>query len=119
MKKLFATALFTLSTTAMAGFNGNASQGGFNNGTPAPTTVAAALKAKDNTLVSLTGHITRQIDDDEFYFKDATGEIKIDVEDHAWNGQNITPNDTITIQGKVDADSWGKSDIEVYSIQKQ
>lgn len=114
MKKIIAlSTLLALSTSAFAGFsNGNnASQGGV-------TTVRQALQAHEDTQVTLTGKITRQIDNDEFYFKDATGEIKIEVEDHAWNGQNITPNDKITIRGKVDKNDNGRSDIDVYSIKK-
>ncbi|WP_150539545.1 YgiW/YdeI family stress tolerance OB fold protein [Actinobacillus vicugnae] len=124
MKKsaILSTILF-LSAPVFAGFqdnNATANQGGFSGkgAKTAPTTVAQAHKAWDDTPVTLTGYITKQIDHDEFYFKDATGEIKIEVEDHAWNGQNITPKDKITIQGKVDKNDSGKSTIDVYHIKK-
>lgn len=122
MKKLLTLAsVLALSSTAMAGFNGNnqGNQGGFSGGQNAQgtvTTIAQAKNAWDDTPVTLTGYIVNQIDHDEFTFKDETGEIRIDVEDHAWNGLNVTPKDKIVIQGKVD-DDWKKS-IDVYSIQK-
>lgn len=115
MKKLMAlSALFALSASAFANF----SNGNVDNSYGAVTTVKQALKAHEDTPVVLTGKITRQVDNDEFYFKDATGEIKIEVDDHAWNGQNITPKDKITIRGKVDKNDYGRSDIDVYSVKK-
>lgn len=121
MKKLLVAMLLAQSAVSFAGFSdSNKNMGGFSGGQkpPKPTTVAEALKAWDDTPVTLTGHITRQVERDEFYFKDATGEIRIEVEDYAWNGQNITPKDEITIQGKVDKNDWGHSEIEVYNIHK-
>ncbi|WGE74638.1 YgiW/YdeI family stress tolerance OB fold protein [Actinobacillus equuli] len=122
MKKvLVLTTLLSLSSVAMANFEGsNTQRGGFSGdgARTAPTSVAQALEAWDDTPVTLTGYITKQVDHDEFYFKDASGEIKIEVEDYAWNGQNVTPKDKITIEGKVDKNDWGKSTIDVYSIKK-
>lgn len=122
MKKvLVLTTLLSLSAASMANFESSAAQqGGFSGegAKTAPTSVAQALEAWDDTPVTLTGYITKQVDHDEFYFKDASGEIKIEVEDYAWNGQNVTPKDKITIEGKVDKNDWGKSTIDVYSIKK-
>ncbi|WP_439235100.1 YgiW/YdeI family stress tolerance OB fold protein [Lonepinella koalarum] len=118
MKKLLTIALIAASTIAFAKANDNL-KGGFSGGySGTQTTVAQALKAKDDTQVILTGYITRQIDHDEFLFKDSTGEIKIEVEDRAWNGLNISPNDKITIQGKVDQEAFKAAEIEVYNIRK-
>ncbi|WGE90300.1 NirD/YgiW/YdeI family stress tolerance protein [Actinobacillus genomosp. 1] len=115
MKKfLTLTTLLTVSTTALAGFNA-----GNTEPVKAVNTIAQAKKATENTPVTLTGNITRQIDNDEFFFKDATGEIKIDVEDHAWQNQNVTPKDKITIYGKVDKDAQGPASIDVDRIQKR
>lgn len=96
-------------------------RGGFMDGhSTTVTTVQQALKAKDDTAVTLTGYIVSRVgnDDDEFIFKDSTGEIKIDVEERAWKGQNIGPNDKITISGQVDTNGLRKSEIDVYDIQK-
>lgn len=124
MKKVFTLAtLLAVSTSAVAGFQADSQQqsGGFQ-GTGsqqgAVKTVAQVEKAYEDTPVTLTGYITRQMDHDEFFFKDSTGEIKIEVEDYAWNGQNVTAKDKITIEGKVDKNDWGRADIDVYSIKK-
>ena len=81
-------------------------------------TVAAALKASDDTPVIIEGKIVKQIDKDEFIFRDSTGEIEIDVSKRAWNGQTISPADTIQIRGKVDTE-WNKTEIDVKQIIKK
>lgn len=122
MKKLLTlTALFALSTSAFAGFQGEMQQGGgFNGSNNAVTTIEAAKNAYDDTPVAITGYIVKQsnYDRDEFTFKDLAGNtIDIDVEDEAWNGQNVTAKDKITIHGKVDKEAFG-TQIDVYNIQK-
>ncbi|OOR98237.1 hypothetical protein B0187_09100 [Haemophilus paracuniculus] len=116
MKKLLSlAALLTVSTVAVAGFNNtNAPQ---TNGGVA--TVVQALTAADDAQMSLKGKITRQLDKDEFMFQDGTGEIKIEIDDKVWQGQNVTPNDVIIIFGKVDKNTFGKSDFDVYRVEKQ
>lgn len=119
MQKLFALTSLFVATAALAGFTDNQQRGGFSDtAQPKIISVQAALKAADDTPVALRGKIIRQLDKDEFIFRDASGEIKIEVENEAWNGQNITPNDEITIQGKVDTNGLKASEIEVYKIQK-
>lgn len=121
MKKLLSiVTLFVLSSTAMANFQGNGNTGGGFQGEPSgqAVSVAQALKAADHTMVQLTGKIVRQIDGDEFIFRDGSGEIKIDVEDEAWQGQNVTANDTITIYGTVDNDAFEKATVEVFRVKK-
>ncbi|MDH2997069.1 hypothetical protein A1D22_05160 [Pasteurellaceae bacterium LFhippo2] len=121
LKLLTLTSLLAISSVASAGFNDNTNpKGGFvgTSQTATITTVAQALKARDNAQVQITGKIIRQLGDDDFLFQDSTGQIKIDVEDEAWQGQNVTQNDTITIYGKVDKESFKANEIEVYRIQK-
>ncbi|MDO4430267.1 MAG: NirD/YgiW/YdeI family stress tolerance protein [Lonepinella koalarum] len=122
MKKFIAiTSLLALSTTAFAGFTGDrTTNGGFKDGSTAGiTTVQQALKGADNAPVVLQGNIIKRLkDDDEFLFRDSTGEIVIEVEDEAWNGQEIGPSDKITIEGKVDTHTTRKSSIDVHYIKK-
>jgi len=44
------------------------------------------------------------------------GTIRIDVEDHAWNGLSVTRNDKIRIYGKLDKEFFS-STIDVYQIE--
>ena len=129
MKKVIAlTTLLVLSSAAIAqgGFQDsnnprpqkNKTQQGFFDENSAVKTVKDALEAKDNTFVILEGNIVKQIDNDEFMFRDASGEVKIDVSKRACNGQTITPQDNIQIRGKVDKE-WNKTEIDVKQIIKQ
>ena len=128
-KALILTTLLAVSTVTVAK-DGERHHGGFNDGTQrsqtqgffdesaAVKTVAAALKASDDTPAIIEGKIIKQIDKDEFIFKDSTGEIVIDVSKRAWNGQTISPADTIQIRGKVDTE-WNKTEIDVKQVIKK
>lgn len=114
MKKHIATWVvsLTLSASAFAGFQGN----------PADTpkmTVAQALKLKqDNAPLRLSGKIVRQLDDDEFLFRDASGEIRVDIDESVWQGVNVNPNDTVTLFGKLDYDRMEANSVEVFRVEK-
>lgn len=119
MKKLFTLAsLLAISSAAVAGFQGNNQGGGFAAQNASVTTVAQALAGQDHAAAQITGTIVRQLDDDEFLFRDNTGEIKIDVEDNAWQGQTVGANEKITIYGQVDKENFGKNTLDVYRVQK-
>lgn len=124
MKKLLSlAALLVVSSTAVAGFNGNTQQaGGFTGGSAGQvSTVAQALKASyDDMPIQLTGKIVSQISGDKFIFQDKTGQITIEIDDDhdVWQGQNISPNDTVTIYGKVDKETFKPNKVDVYRVQK-
>ena len=109
MKKFALATIFALATTsAIAGFNGNNTQGGFQQ----------ATSAADNSMITLVGNITQQIDDDEFWFTDGTGQIKVEIERQVWNGLNVGPNDKIRIFGKLDNEMFDRAELEVLRIEK-
>lgn len=115
--------LLTVSSLAVAqgGFQSNASNnnGGFGGFGGAITTVKAAKEAREDSLVAIEGSIVKHIREDHFLFRDLAGnEINIDVDDDAWNGQTIQPNDRIVIQGKVDK-NFSSTEIEVENIIKK
>ena len=122
MKKIvFTTLLAFASTSAFAGFNGNANnnQGGFQAKTATQTmSVKQALSAADNSVVTLVGNITQQIDNDEYLFTDGTARIKVEIKNRVWNGLNVSENDKIRITGKLDNDAFEKAEVEVFSVEK-
>lgn len=124
MKKFIAiTSLLAFSGVALAGFTGDrTTNGGFKEGTANTaniTTVQQALNGADNAPVVLQGNIIKRLkDDDKFLFRDNTGEIVIEVEDEAWNGQDVSPSDKITLEGKVDTHKTRKSSVDVHNIKK-
>lgn len=123
------TSLLAVSTVAVAkggfqdgnhhkGGKGEHVQQGFVDESRMVKSVSEALKADDYTPVLLVGSIVKQIDSDEFIFKDSTGEVQIDVKKRAWGGQTITPKDIIEIQGKVDKE-WSQTEIDVHRVTKK
>ncbi|WP_314878730.1 YgiW/YdeI family stress tolerance OB fold protein [Haemophilus parahaemolyticus] len=120
MRKFALAAILALSTTsAFAGFNGNTTpNGGFQSGTQSAISVKQALQAADNSMITLEGNITQQIDDDEFWFTDGTGQIRVEIERQVWNGLNVGPNDKIRIFGKLDNEVFDRAELEVLRIEK-
>ncbi len=120
MKKFALATLLALSTSAaFAGFNGNTAQGGFQVGDQGQQlTVKQALSAKDNSMITLVGNITQQIDGDEYVFTDGTDQIKLEIKKRVWNGLNVGPQDKIRVYGKLDNEPFEKPELEVISIEK-
>ena len=120
MKKFALATILALPTaSAFAGFNGNNTpNGGFKSGAQSVITVKQALNAADNSMVTLVGNISQQIDDDEFLFTDGTAQIKVEIKRRAWNGLEVGPNDKIRINGKLDNEVFEKAEIEVYRVEK-
>ncbi|MXN88155.1 YgiW/YdeI family stress tolerance OB fold protein [Pasteurella canis] len=125
MKKLIALmSVLAVSSAAVAqgGFapkhDGKQSKGGFYDSASVVKTVKDALNSADKTPVIIEGYIVKQIDDDEFVFRDVAGnEIQLDVSNRAWRGQTIQPTDKISIQGYVDKE-WNRTEIDVKDISK-
>lgn len=142
MKKLIAlTALLGISSMAMAqGFNdpnnpqpqnaekprhemkhGKKHDGkpqGFFDESNAVKSVKDIANAADDSFVMIEGKITKQVGKNDFIFQDATGEIEVEVSKRAWQGQSISPTDTVEIRGKVDKE-WNKTEVEVKQIIKK
>ena len=79
-------------------------------------TVADAKNAYDDTYVELTGHIVNKVEDETYMFRDSSGDIKIEIEDEDFRGQEVTPETTVTIKGEVDK-GWGDVEIDVDSLE--
>ena len=127
MKKIVCASLFSLSVAfsgvAMAAFQPNApvnqQQGGFKGPSAGITTVAEALKAKDDSLVVLTGKIEKETGKEKYLFRDSTGAITVEIDNEDWNGQDVTPTDTVVIHGEVDKELMHAPEIDVDKIVKQ
>lgn len=131
MKKVLISSVLALalagSLNAAGGFNAdanananvNANMGGFTGpGAVAVNTVQGALNAYDDTIVTLTGKITRQVAHEKYEFRDNTGTIIIEIDDDEWYGVQAGPNDTVQIRGEVDSDTFRRNEIDVKFITK-
>lgn len=120
---IFAAFIFTPIST-LAAFEGPGTpenQSGFDgpvSGALADT-VAAAKKLSDDAPVVLTGNIISQVagDDDEFIFRDKTGEIRVEIDKKTFAGQKVTPQDTVRISGEVEKDFGKEVEIDVKRLE--
>lgn len=89
------------------GSGGYKHHGGFSGPTGSPdgcSTVAMALKARDDTYCALEGHIINRISRDRYTFRDHTGSIVVDIDDKDFRGMTVTPETRVRLIGEVDRD---------------
>lgn len=94
--------------------------------TEAPTenqisSVREAKLMKDEQMVWLEGYITGSAgtsNSEEYFFKDDSDMIKIEVDEEVWQGQKVTPQTKIRIWGEVDRNRRNNSvEIEVERLE--
>jgi uncharacterized protein (TIGR00156 family) len=78
--------------------------------------VVSALNASDDAQIELTGNIISSIGHDDYIFRDATGEIKVEIDDNLWQGNTVTPETQVIIRGEVDK-NWSEVTIDADHIQ--
>ena len=82
-------------------------------GEPQISTVKAAMDMADDSMVTLQGKIEKRIKKDKYTFQDATGSMTVEIDKDIWNGQTVTPQDTVVISGELDRDGkHAKLDVE-------
>ncbi len=111
MRKSFVVLLLLLWTAvpAFAGFTGPGSTG--------VSTAAAALKAADNAVCTLEGTLTRQIRADHYLFKDASGEMEVEIDENVFAGQEVTPATRVRLHGKVDVSTTKGVKVDVKRLE--
>lgn len=80
------------------------------------TTVSAAQEACDDSWVSLTGTILRQLEEERYLFQDATGTIIVEIDHEDWRNNPVNPETTVKISGEVDRD-WLTKEIDVERVE--
>lgn len=112
MKKFITLlSVFTLSTSVVAGFQDTSSP------QLKISKVLQAKKAPDNSHIVLRGYIVKKVGEEKYLFKDASGQIYIEVDDDVWQGLKVFPKEKITIYGKIDKEN-GRTEIDVKRISK-
>ena len=73
-------------------------------GTPGAVelTVAKARALPDDTYVILTGKLIKKTGDDEYIFRDASGEIRVEIDEDLFHGLAVSPEDTVRLTGEID-----------------
>lgn len=115
MKKIFAVSALAL-VLGMSGAASAQMNGGFQGPGLQPMSVADALKLNDDTPVILVGQIERSLGDEKYLFKDASGSVTVEIDNEDWRGLNVTPQDTVILNGEVDKEMFKDTKIDVDSI---
>lgn len=98
-----------LSTTVSAEFVGPGATSGL-------TTVKAVGSMSDDDKVTLEGYIIKEIRSEHYTFKDATGEIEIEIDHKDFRGVKVTPETKVRIVGEVDKE-WSSTTIDADYIE--
>lgn len=82
-------------------------------------TVAQAITLSDDSPVVLTGNIVSQVaaTKDKFIFKDATGEVRMEIDRKVFAGRTVTPDNTVRIMGKVDKELGKEVEIDAKTME--
>ena len=108
------TAISTANAQVTGGFEGPSAT------VNTASTVEEALSLNDDAHVILTGKIVNSLGNEKYTFRDATGDIIIEIDDEDWNGVKVTPEDTIEINGEIDRDlnEPVKIDVKTFSVKQ-
>jgi uncharacterized protein (TIGR00156 family) len=122
MKKtiVFASFIFAafIAIAIVHGQEGFTGPGGkANSKEPRAVTVNQARSLPDNSMVILTGNLAAALGDEWYRFRDATGEILVEIDRGVWRGLSVGENDRIEITGKLES-GLGRAVIDVKSIRK-
>ena len=82
------------------------------------STVKQVKEMRDDTNVVMQGRIVQRVDnDDEYMFEDATGTITVEIDKKDWQGQTVTPSDTVKLYGEVDRGIFN-TEVDVDRVEK-
>jgi uncharacterized protein (TIGR00156 family) len=105
-----ATFCLLLSSTAFAQFTGPSATGRV-------STVEQARTAPIDTYVTVTGKIVAHLREDYYTFRDATGEIRVEIEPPVWRGREVGPDTEVRLVAEVDRNAAGTRYLWVESLE--
>ena len=85
-----------------------------------PMTIVTAEQAKtlpDDAKVTLRGNIESHMGGKNYVFKDASGTVPVEIKAKHWDGQSISPQDSVQIDGEVERKRDAVK-VEVKSLRK-
>lgn len=108
---LLATSLSLFSAAAFAQYTGPGA-------TSAVTTVAEARDQRDDQPVVLQGTLVAKIGHERYRFKDATGEIDVEIDDKDLpSHQAVSATTVVELHGEVDTHRFKPTDIDVDHVR--
>lgn len=113
MPKSFLPALLAavlLAAPAAAQFTGPGAAG-------ASMGAAEAAAARPGTYVTLEGSIVSRLREDYYLFRDASGEVRVEIEPRVFAGRPVAPETRIRLVGEVDRSVGGATYIWIETLE--
>jgi uncharacterized protein (TIGR00156 family) len=98
---LLALGLSLMAATAGAQFTGPGATG-------RTSTVAELAQARLGSYVTLTGNVVAHQREDYFTFRDASGEIRVEIAPRIWQGQKVSPETRVELLGEIERGPSGR-----------
>ncbi len=73
--------------------------------------------AAEGTIVILEGTITNQLQDDFYMFKDASGDVLVEIDEDIIGNRKVAPGSKVHLTGKVDKRNNNQAAVEVDELQ--
>jgi uncharacterized protein (TIGR00156 family) len=73
-----------------------------------PSTVAEVSDSRLGRYVTVTGNIVAHQRENYFTFRDATGEIRVEIESPVWQNRRIAPETKVRLLAEVDQGVAGR-----------
>lgn len=109
MKKLIIILFVSmLSSTVSAAFIGTGASSG-------ASSVKSIVSMSDDQNIVLEGYIVKQIRSEHYIFKDATGEVEVEIDHEDFKGFAVTASTKIRITGEIDKE-WNKTVVDVHHL---
>lgn len=108
-KAIALVALMSVSSFAMAAYSGPKEEN--------KVSVAQLKEVADDQWVTLEGKLVKHLGGENYLFRDASGEVEVEVDEEVWRGTEVGPEDLIRVRGEVDH-SWNKTEVEVEQLEK-
>ncbi len=81
-------------------------------------TVADVIKnGKDDQMVTMTGQVVKQVGREKFLFRDASGEIRVEIDDDVMPTQPFDDKTRVEITGEVEKDFLRSVEIDVKAMK--
>ncbi|MCP9759300.1 NirD/YgiW/YdeI family stress tolerance protein [Aquitalea sp. S1-19] len=82
----------------------------------AVVTATAAAKMADHAAVTLEGKVVNKLSKDKYTFRDASGEIRVEIDHQYLPAENFDAATRVRLSGKVDKEISGV-EVDVKSVQ--
>ncbi len=84
---------------------------------PIATVADVLQRGRDDQRVTLTGHVVKKVGWEKYQFRDASGEIRIEIDDEVMPTEPFDDKTKVEITGEVEKDFLRSVEIDVKAIR--